>query len=87
MFDIVCWMSKAAVCLSEEQIVSILHGTLLGLSYLHRKNIVHRDIKASNILLSRSAQVKLTDFGVSRQVNAESQGRKSKGAGTLLWMV
>eukprot|EP00045_Choanoeca_perplexa_P008252 m.76021 g.76021 ORF g.76021 m.76021 type:complete len:503 (-) comp14419_c0_seq2:166-1674(-) len=51
--------------LSEMVVATVLKGVVSGLNYLHSISILHRDIKAGNILLNRNGEVKLGDFGVS----------------------
>jgi serine/threonine protein kinase len=50
----------------EQEICSIVRQILLGVQYLHSKNIVHRDLKLSNILFfDKTYNVKIIDFGLS----------------------
>ncbi|GMI64518.1 NPK1-related protein kinase 3 [Hibiscus trionum] len=60
---------------------------LLGLQYLHKNRIVHRDIKGANILVDNKGCIKLADFGASKKVVelATINGAKSM-KGTPYWM-
>ncbi|XP_073011432.1 serine/threonine-protein kinase STY46-like [Typha latifolia] len=55
-----------------------------GMSYLHQNNIIHRDLKAANLLMDENEVVKVADFGVAR-VKAQS-GVMTAETGTYRWM-
>mmetsp|Transcript_14901 Transcript_14901/g.28925 ORF Transcript_14901/g.28925 Transcript_14901/m.28925 type:complete len:321 (+) Transcript_14901:1701-2663(+) len=78
-------MSYCGTTLDEEYIRDIVAYVLLGLHYLHKQNLIHRDIKAGNILLTDSGQAKLGDFGVAAQLNTV-QSKRSTMTGAPFWM-
>ncbi|CAL8096683.1 unnamed protein product [Calicophoron daubneyi] len=71
--------------LSESQIKFVTHEVLCGLGFLHENLIIHRDMKAGNILLTQKNEVKLADFGVSARLNDAKQKRDTF-IGTPYWM-
>ena len=57
----------------EEKIIWIIFIQLsLGLSYLHHKKILHRDIKTKNIFIKNNLTVKIGDFGIAKILNSTS---------------
>eukprot|EP00760_Papus_ankaliazontas_P003508 PhM_4_TR11618/c1_g1_i17/m.9662/K17533/MAP3K19, YSK4; mitogen-activated protein kinase kinase kinase 19 len=70
---------KLPVPTVQRYVREILHG----LVYLHRNDILHRDIKGQNVLLTVEGQCKLADFGAAAKLNAAARGGI---AGTPLFM-
>uniref|UniRef100_H3C6Q4 non-specific serine/threonine protein kinase n=1 Tax=Tetraodon nigroviridis TaxID=99883 RepID=H3C6Q4_TETNG len=73
--------------LTEPQIRVVCKQTLQALIYLHENHIIHRDLKAGNILLTMDGDVKLADFGVSAKNTKTLQRREEHFSfGTPYWM-
>uniref|UniRef100_A0A8C6MG54 non-specific serine/threonine protein kinase n=1 Tax=Nothobranchius furzeri TaxID=105023 RepID=A0A8C6MG54_NOTFU len=71
--------------LTEPQIKVVCRQMLEALEYLHSLKIIHRDLKAGNILLMLNGDIKLADFGVSAKNNKTLQ-RRDSFIGTPYWM-
>ena len=69
---------------SEIEIATFMEMVLKGLIYLHDLNIIHRDIKGQNLLVTEDGCVKLSDFGVGIKLT-EKEYRHSK-KGSPYWM-
>ena len=69
---------------SEVEVATIMEMVLQGLVLIHSKNLIHRDIKGANILLSEDGYAKLGDFGVGALL-LNQRYRKSK-KGSPYWM-
>ncbi|GAO19559.1 hypothetical protein UVI_02062230 [Ustilaginoidea virens] len=72
----------------EEPVVSSLtRQTLSGLAYLHREGILHRDLKADNILLDLDGTCKISDFGISKKTdNIYGNDKTNSMQGSVFWM-
>lgn len=71
--------------LPYKKVVQLALDMARGLSYLHSQKIVHRDVKAENMLLDRKKSVKIADFGVAR-VEAQDDDNMTGQTGTLGYM-
>lgn len=58
--------------LSEKDALIYFAEMLSALNYLHQNNIVHRDLKAENVLFDSNGKLRLIDFGLSKEVSADT---------------
>ncbi|BGP03878.1 Serine/threonine-protein kinase KIC1 [Rhodotorula toruloides] len=70
--------------IEEKYAALIVREVLVALAFLHKQNIIHRDVKAANILLTQTGKILLCDFGVAAHLQANS--KRSTFTGTPLWM-
>ena len=77
---------QQGVPISESEIWQFFDQICLGLRSLHRKHILHRDIKTANIFLTGDGTVKIGDLGISRQMDHSKHMASTKMIGTLPYM-
>lgn len=70
--------------LKEEEFISYLAQISAGVEVLHDMDIIHRDLKTKNILLTEDGTCKIGDFGVAKVI--EIAGINTKGIGTPFYM-
>lgn len=66
------------------QVLKVCVEVSRGMDYLHQRKIIHRDLKAANLLLDENGTVKIADFGVARMI--ETSGHMTAETGTYRWM-
>jgi hypothetical protein len=69
----------------EDNIAYVCKQCLIALAFMHRKYLLHRDIKSDNVLVGRNGVVKLADFGFAAGLTRDESKRKSV-VGTPYWM-
>ncbi len=63
---------------NEIQTKFFLANIILGLEYIHSKNIIHRDIKPENLVMENTGYVRITDFGVAK-INMKDNSSETSG--------
>jgi len=68
----------------KETVIKYMNQILLGMDYLHKKQILHRDLKPENLLIDDKGNVKVSDFGMAKQMESTSAYTKS-AMGTMCY--
>ncbi|KAE8590765.1 hypothetical protein XENTR_v10018196 [Xenopus tropicalis] len=84
LYDIIVAANKHSLLLPEQFIQFVSREALQGLSYIHKKLIIHHDIKGVNIVLTEQAKVKIIDFGLAIQLSHPEE-RTTRSRGTPHW--
>lgn len=66
--------------LHPDQAIDIIRQVAVALDYAHKQQIVHRDIKPSNIIMTPEGEIKITDFGIARIVDAPGSEQTQVGS-------
>ena len=83
------YIKKESGPIKEENAIKIMTGLLSGFAYAHSQNIVHRDVKPNNVIISRDFNtVKILDFGIAKIINDNSKNLTKDGTqmGTVYYM-
>ncbi|KAJ5071038.1 serine/threonine-protein kinase tnni3k-related [Anaeramoeba ignava] len=81
-------LKQKKLVLKPKTIIQYAKDIATAMKYLHSKNILHRDLKSSNILVTNDNRLKIADFGLARYGPDDSKLEKemTTNVGTYLWM-
>ena len=70
--------------LPDNEIEKLFQQMLDAVEYIHKKGFVHRDIKPSNFMLTKDEAIKLTDFGIAKNLDGNNSDYTGTGTGMVL---
>jgi serine/threonine protein kinase len=84
-YDLSGLLEHPGIILTEDHIKSYTKQILEGVFFMHKNNILHRDIKSANLLVTRDNQIKIADWGLARFYNAYEKSHKYTNPVVTLW--
>merc|ERR550525_1448711 len=76
--DLAGLLSNINVKFSPGEIKKVMQQMCEGLFYIHTNKIIHRDMKAANILITKTGTLKLADFGLARAISINKAGQPNR---------
>lgn len=73
--DLAGLLENQSVKLKEEHVKQYARQLLQGTAYLHKNGILHRDMKAANLLINNKGQLMIADFGLARSIESADKER------------
>lgn len=83
--DLTGILEGGKIKLSADNIRNLMRCLLEGINHCHKKGLMHRDIKASNLLLNNRGQLKIADFGLARRLDTDDPARRYTNKVITLW--
>jgi serine/threonine protein kinase len=83
--DLAGLLKRDDIMFSVAQTKGYFKQLLEGLHHLHRHNILHRDLKSSNILINNNGILKIADFGLARKFDSKQQEQGLTNRVVTLW--
>mmetsp|Transcript_9264 Transcript_9264/g.25640 ORF Transcript_9264/g.25640 Transcript_9264/m.25640 type:complete len:439 (+) Transcript_9264:361-1677(+) len=77
-YDLTGVLETPEIRFTQDHVKSWSHQLLLGTHYMHTNKVIHRDLKASNLLINKKGELKIADWGLARSWNSDMKRLTNK---------